>query len=1252
MSRQGVSALVLAAGLLVLSSPLLAQPWSSPRKIQEPAAAPGELIVLLVDGGGAPTAEEVVENHRRGLKLLVGAGVERPMEVKPALAHRAQGRTREEIEADADSPRARLERYLLLKFPEDADLDAIQAALERDSHVLHVERNFFLKLHVIPSDPLFPVAAQPINYQWGSHLLGFQGAWDYAKGHAYVGLVDTGLQVTHPDLRPFHTQGSTLVYDGGNFRAHLSFDLADEDADVDELGPDASGFPATSGGHGTHVSGIVAGTANNASGIAGGCWGCSILMAKATNNRTGSSVDVFLADVANSLTWLVDHGAQVVSMSLGVEGLTCAGATGNLGMLCTALDLAQRRDVLMAASSGNDKVDIDFPASDLRVMSIGGIESTGTIWDRADEGEGCPCNWSSRPNWLISRCNQGPATFECGSNYTATPGSAQQDLVAPARQVLSTFYENRAWNLPLGCHDTEVSGVNHAGVGYDLCTGTSMSSPHVASIAGILRSVNPLLSKAQIESALTGNASRAGNWDPKLGYGYPNASASVQAVLGRANGAVLPNRLTPLFSMYSPVGEDHFYTTVPQMGAAAYWSSPVYYYEIGPDAPDYGYFPGSGCQVSPCSAEPGASVYIFTTDRSPNGQLLVPLYRMTFEGTFPGGPNNLNNRDTTYTTEPAGVLAFKSGGYELDGIEGYIFKKCTPEPSCMPAGTVRLYRQYNAARDDFAIFPESELAFMQGEGYTSNGGNLNPVLGYVYPNADSDFDNVIDGFEGLIGTSPSRIDSDCDGISDGTEILGYPNTDPRIANSGPGCVPPVAHFTFTCSGLSCSFDSSGSTDNVGIVSRSWSFGGSNVTANYTFPTTGVYMVTLTVTDTHGLQSSMSKKVSVISPLVIPAENYFAVQQCRVVDTHNTNPLDSGQIRTFNIAGNCGIPATAKAVSFNVTVVSPTGNGNLVFYPGNQTSSPFVSSVINFNPGASPRANNAMLRLATDGAGTVAVLPSINAGSPPQVHLILDVDGYFSEDTVPPAGAQGPFGFQTLTPCRIADTRTTSPLTNGVTRDFAVQGLCGVPSDAIVGMLNLVAFQPSEGGQARMFQAGTPAPGMATNQFVTGTPALANGARTSLANPGGVSVQYSSQTPGTTMHAILDVYGYFKPGAPLKYRPITPCRAVDTRFADQGGPMLAANETRIFQIQGNCGVPVGAKAAMLNFVSFTPAGSGHLRAYPSGITLPLASVLNFSPSQGNVANGVIVPLSTNADDLAIFAGVSSTHVIIDVFGYFQ
>jgi PKD repeat protein len=80
-------------------------------------------------------------------------------------------------------------------------------------------------------------------------------------------------------------------------------------------------------------------------------------------------------------------------------------------------------------------------------------------------------------------------------------------------------------------------------------------------------------------------------------------------------------------------------------------------------------------------------------------------------------------------------------------------------------------------------------------------------------------------------------------------------------------VAPTASFTFSCTGLSCSFDGSGSTDSDGtIASYSWGFGdgaaSSGVTATHTYGHSGTYSVSLTVTDDRGRSSTASKDVAV------------------------------------------------------------------------------------------------------------------------------------------------------------------------------------------------------------------------------------------------------------------------------------------------------------------------------------------------------------------------------------------------------
>jgi hypothetical protein len=116
--------------------------------------------------------------------------------------------------------------------------------------------------------------------------------------------------------------------------------------------------------------------------------------------------------------------------------------------------------------------------------------------------------------------------------------------------------------------------------------------------------------------------------------------------------------------------------------------------------------------------------------------------------------------------------------------------------------------------------------------------------------------------------------------------------------------------------------------------------------------------------------------------------FYTVTPCRSVDTRVPSPGDplaAGVPRTVTIAGTCGVPATAVAVSLNLTVTGATGNGNVRLYPAGTT--PPTTSTINFSAGLT-RANNAISQLGPE--GDLALLLS----SAPSAHVIVDVNGYF------------------------------------------------------------------------------------------------------------------------------------------------------------------------------------------------------------------------------------------------------------------
>lgn len=130
--------------------------------------------------------------------------------------------------------------------------------------------------------------------------------------------------------------------------------------------------------------------------------------------------------------------------------------------------------------------------------------------------------------------------------------------------------------------------------------------------------------------------------------------------------------------------------------------------------------------------------------------------------------------------------------------------------------------------------------------------------------------------------------------------------------------------------------------------------------------------------------------------------------------------------------------------------------------------------------------------------------------------------------------------------------------------------------------------------------------------------------------------------------------------------INPCRLVDTRST---GGKIAAGATRIFTVastgpafaaQGGkangCGIPAGATSIEATF-SAIDAGDGFLRVWPANAAEPNATFMNFTPTfnasnTGTVAINKCPSICFIGRDLAVKAFGASTHVVVDVNGYYE
>lgn len=133
--------------------------------------------------------------------------------------------------------------------------------------------------------------------------------------------------------------------------------------------------------------------------------------------------------------------------------------------------------------------------------------------------------------------------------------------------------------------------------------------------------------------------------------------------------------------------------------------------------------------------------------------------------------------------------------------------------------------------------------------------------------------------------------------------------------------------------------------------------------------------------------------------------------------------------------------------------------------------------------------------------------------------------------------------------------------------------------------------------------------------------------------------------------------------PSKFHPLTPCRFVDTRWDGNltyGGPAFSAGEIRTVTVTDNasmprpCGVPADAKAVALNVTVAVPSGTGVIRIYPGGETVPVASSISYGPGQTRANNAVARLSPDGRGNISLKADQpsGSVHVILDVSGYFR
>jgi subtilisin family serine protease len=119
--------------------------------------------------------------------------------------------------------------------------------------------------------------------------------------------------------------------------------------------------------------------------------------------------------------------------------------------------------------------------------------------------------------------------------------------------------------------------------------------------------------------------------------------------------------------------------------------------------------------------------------------------------------------------------------------------------------------------------------------------------------------------------------------------------------------------------------------------------------------------------------------------------------------------------------------------------------------------------------------------------------------------------------------------------------------------------------------------------------------------------------------------------------------------------VNPCRVIDTRLPGgptAGAPLTCGSDRSFTIVGGTCGLPAGVvKAVALNVTVTDPSAVGNLRLFAAGDPAPVVSTVNYAAGQTR-GNNSITPVSPGGQIAARCAPSGTTHMLVDVYGYFQ
>lgn len=432
-----------------------------------------------------------------------------------------------------------------LRLPKGAQMDAALAELRADPRVLRAEPNVRRRILTLnpPNEPGWVAkdpqpdyitrtynesvpAADQQTYLWALQMINALDAWRDYPGTYYtsatkpanpvkVAVIDTGCDLAHPDWVNVGGTSADAAHGG-------QLDLTDAASFLDGTGVPK---PLTDDevGHGTFTAGIVGAAANNGGptnpvgGAIGIAYALQVMPIQVLNDANSGSVD----DEISGIYWAVDHGAQVISLSLG--DYTYSSFEQD------AVDYAWQHNVLVVAAAGNDAgPDASgnpglnrplYPACDNHALAVGATDHYDT-----------PASYSNHGQYL---------------GIAAPGGDSDPYVTVNLFGILDVPVQFTVWSTwPTHPYQLQVQPDGMGGTindylleNYDYAPGTSAACPFVAGLAGLYaqkfgitrNSPNAAVTLYQAlqRSAVNTEGVAGGGWSQYGGFGRIDAAKTL-----------------------------------------------------------------------------------------------------------------------------------------------------------------------------------------------------------------------------------------------------------------------------------------------------------------------------------------------------------------------------------------------------------------------------------------------------------------------------------------------------------------------------------------------------------------------------------------------------------------------------------------------------------------------------------------------------------------------------------------------------